>query len=96
VAAVVFRRQLIDMLAEQPRSVSSIARELGLKRGDVEDDFHHLIRSARAAGHLVHIEPARCRICGFVFDDRRLAKPSKCPACRGSRILEAQISLTRR
>jgi len=84
------------MLAEQPRSVSSVARELGLKRGDVEDDFHHLIRSARAAGHLVRIEPARCRTCGFIFDHTRLAKPSKCPSCRGSRILAAQISLTKR
>lgn len=90
-----FRRQLIDMLTETPRSVSSVARELGLKRGDVEDDFHHLIRSARAAGHTVLVEPARCRSCGFVFDTRKLAKPSKCPACRGSRILEAQISISK-
>jgi predicted Zn-ribbon and HTH transcriptional regulator len=92
---VPFRRQLIEMLAETPRSVSSIARELGLRRGDVEEDVHHLIRSARAAGHRVEVEPARCRRCGFVFDESRLAKPSKCPACRGSRILEAQISITK-
>lgn len=71
--------------------MSSVARELGLKRGDVEEDFHHLIRSARAAGHIVVIEPARCRVCGFTFDERKLAKPGKCPACRGTRILEAQI-----
>ena len=91
-----FRRQLIDRLAETPRSVSSVARELGLKRGEIEEDFEHLIRSARAAGHVVTIEPARCRGCGFVFDERKLAKPSKCPACRGGRILEAQISIVKR
>jgi predicted Zn-ribbon and HTH transcriptional regulator len=90
---VVFRRQLMDMLSVAPRSVSSIARELGLKRGDVEEDFQHLIRSARAAGHTVHIDPARCRTCGFLFDERKLVKPGKCPACRGTRILEAQISI---
>jgi predicted Zn-ribbon and HTH transcriptional regulator len=92
---VAFRRQLIDELAQTPRSVSSVARQLGLKRGDVEADFEHLIRSARAAGHTVMIEPAHCRSCGFIFDERKLAKPSKCPDCRGSRILEAQISIVK-
>jgi len=93
---VAFRRQLIDNLAEAPRSVSSVACELGLKRGEIEEDFAHLIRTARAAGHAVVTDPARCRSCGFVFDERRLAKPSKCPACRGSRILEAQISIVKK
>jgi transcriptional regulator len=89
-----FRKQLIDVLA-QPRSVSSLARELGLKRGDGEDDLRHAIRSARAAGHEVVVEPARCRACGFTFAEDKLAKPGKCPQCRGSRILEAQVSIRR-
>jgi predicted Zn-ribbon and HTH transcriptional regulator len=93
---VAFRRELIDKLAETPRSISRAARELGLKRREIEEDFTHLIRSARAAGHMVAIEPARCRSCGFTFDEARLAKPSKCPACRGSRILEAQISIVKK
>jgi len=90
---MVFRRTLLEMLTAQPRSVSSLARELGLRRGDVEDDLRHLIRSARAAGHNVVIEPARCRACGFVFGEEKLSKPGKCPACRQSRIFEAQISI---
>jgi predicted Zn-ribbon and HTH transcriptional regulator len=93
---VAFRRRLIDELAETRRSVSSVAHELGVKRGEIEADFAHLIRSARAAGHAVAIQPARCRSCGFIFDERKLAKPSKCPACRGSRILEAQIAIVKR
>ncbi len=88
-----FRRDLLKMLTAQPRSVSSIARELGIARGDVEDDFRHLIRSARAAGHRVLIEPARCKSCGFTFGDDKLAKPGKCPMCRGTRLYEAQISI---
>jgi predicted Zn-ribbon and HTH transcriptional regulator len=92
---VVFRRHLLDLLSDQPRSVSSVARELGLKRGDVEEDFVHLIRSARAAGHRVVVEPARCRSCGFLFDERKLSKPGKCPACRGTRIFEPQIRIER-
>lgn len=88
-----FRRDLVALLTVQPRSVSSIARELQLDRKDVEDDLRHAIRSARAAGHTVVIEPARCRQCGFVFGPDKLSKPGKCPECRGSRIFEAQIRI---
>ena len=73
--------------------MSSLARELGLDRRDVEDDLRHAIRSARAAGHTIVIEPARCKQCGFVFGEDRLAKPSKCPECKGTRLFEAQISI---
>jgi hypothetical protein len=88
-----FRKELLAMLSAQPRSVSSIARELGLKRGDVEDDLRHLIRSARAAGHRVVIEPARCRACGFIFGEEKLSKPGKCPECRSTWLYEAQIRI---
>ena len=87
-----FRRELIGVLA-QPRSVSSLARQLGLGRSDVEDDLRHLIRSARAAGHDVIVEPARCKACGFTFSEDKLSKPGKCPRCRGTRLFEAQVSI---
>jgi predicted Zn-ribbon and HTH transcriptional regulator len=88
-----FRRDLIALLTAQPRSVSSIARGMGLRRGDVEDDLRHAIRSARAAGHEVVVVPARCRACGFTFSEDKLSKPSKCPSCRGTRLYEAQVSV---
>ena len=88
-----FRRALLDLLSREPRSVSSLARELGLSRRDVEDDLRHMILSARAAGHAIVIVPARCRACGFTFDENRLTRPSRCPECRQSRIFEPQISV---
>ena len=88
-----FRKDLIALLSVEPRSVSSIAREMGLRRADVEDDLRHAIRTARAAGALVAIVPATCRSCGFVFSEEKLSKPGKCPECKGSRLLEAQISI---
>ena len=90
---VTLRRELTKMLSAQPRSVSSIAREMGLDRGDVEDHMRHAIRSARAAGHQVIIEPAKCKQCGFTFSEDKLSKPSKCPECRGTRLFEAQIHI---
>jgi predicted Zn-ribbon and HTH transcriptional regulator len=91
-----FRRDLISLLSTQPRSVSSLARDLGLKRRDVEDDLRHAIRSAQAAGHRVVVIPARCRSCGFTFGDDRMSKPGKCPVCKGARIFEAQVRIEAR
>ena len=88
-----FRRHLIDLLTNEPRSISSLARELGMKRADLEDDFRHLMQSARARGDSVEIAPARCKSCGFVFGDDKLVKPGKCPACRGTRIYEPMIRI---
>jgi predicted Zn-ribbon and HTH transcriptional regulator len=87
----VFRRALLDRLSAEFRSVSSLARELGLRKGDVEEDLRHILRSARAAGYEVEIVPARCRSCGFTFGEEKLSKPGKCPDCRGTRIFEAQV-----
>ena len=88
-----FRRQLIDLLAREPHSIASLARELGLPRGDVGDDLRHAIRSARAQGHDVRVIPARCTSCDFVFGDESLSKPSRCPACKGSRLFEPMIRI---
>jgi len=90
---VTFRRQLIDLLSREPRSASSIAREMGLRRADVEDDLRHALRSAAAAGHAIEIIPARCKDCDFVFGTDRLVKPGRCPSCRGSRLFEPMIRI---
>lgn len=75
--------------------MSALARELGLTRRDVEDDLRHLIRSARAAGHRIVIEPARCKSCGFTFSEEKLSKPGKCPECRSTWLYEPLIRIER-
>jgi len=88
-----FRRDLIEFLSHEPRSASWLARELGLKRGDVEHDLQHALRSARAAGHRVEVVPARCKACDFVFSTDKLAKPGRCPACKGTRLYEPMFKI---
>jgi predicted Zn-ribbon and HTH transcriptional regulator len=85
------RKDLLTLLSTEPRSVSSLARQLGFKRGDVEEDLRHALRSARAASHRVIVIPARCRSWGFTFSEEKLSKPGKCPSCRGTRLYEPQI-----
>ena len=90
---VVFRRQLIDLLSHQPRTASSLALEMGLRRTDIEEDLRHALRSATAAGYQIEVVPARCKDCGFTFGTDRLAKPGRCPSCKGSRLFEALIRI---
>jgi len=90
-----FRRDLIELLSHEPRSASWIARELGLRRGDVEHDLQHALRSARAAGHRIDVVPARCKSCNFVFAQDELVKPGRCPACKGTRLFEPMIQIHR-
>jgi predicted Zn-ribbon and HTH transcriptional regulator len=87
------RRHLHELLSHEPRSVSSLAHELGLRRGDLEDDLQHMLRSAAARGERIEVLPARCKACGFAFGEHRLAKPGRCPACKASRIQEAMIRI---
>jgi transcriptional regulator len=87
------RRQLIELLSHEPRSVSALAVQLGLRRGDIEEDLRHAVRSAMAAGHRVEVIPARCKDCGFLFAEDRLSKPGRCPSCKGSRLFEPLLRL---
>jgi transcriptional regulator len=87
------RRSLLNLLAAGPRTASSLARELGIDRHDIDDELRHAIRSALAAGGRVEVEPARCKACGFVFDPGRLTRPGRCPSCRGSRIFEPLLRI---
>jgi predicted Zn-ribbon and HTH transcriptional regulator len=86
------RRQIGEMLRE-PRTISSVAHELHLTREDVEEHVKHLLRTARAAGQQVTIEPARCRSCGFRFGPDKLTKPGKCPECDGTRLYEPLVRI---
>ena len=90
-----FRRHLIDLLSDEPRSVSWLARELGMTRGDVEDHLRHALRSARASGHHIDVIPARCKSCDFVFAEEKLVKPGRCPACKGTRLYEPMVRIGR-
>ncbi len=74
-------------------SVSQIARLVRESPHDVEDDLLHLINSLKHSEYLAVTEPARCRKCGFEFDASKLAKPSKCPACRSTWIFEPRVAL---
>ena len=88
-----FRKDLIPLLLDSALSVSQVARLVGETPRDIEADLLHLLKSLKHTEYLAVIEPARCRKCGFEFDASKLAKPSKCPNCRSTWILEPRVAL---
>jgi predicted Zn-ribbon and HTH transcriptional regulator len=91
--ASMFRKDLIPLLLNNPLSFSQIARLVGETPKDIEAGLIHLLKSLKHTQYTAVIEPARCRKCGFEFDASRLAKPSKCPKCKSTWILETRIQL---
>jgi hypothetical protein len=89
-----FRKDLIDLLLNHPMSVHDIARQLLMTPKDVENDLQHLLKTLRHGGYRAHVEPARCRKCGFVFHQDKLHKPGKCPQCHGTWITDPRIGIT--
>lgn len=91
---MVFRKDLIPLLLDNPMSVAQIARLVREAPRDVENDLLHLLRSLEHTNYSAVLEPARCRKCGFEFSTSKLTKPSKCPMCKGTWLQELRVALT--
>ena len=88
-----FRKKLIAMLRGNPMTVSQIARLVDEPPSRVADDLQHLFRSLKHTEYKAVLEPARCRACGFEFSGEKLTKPSKCPECHSTWVLEPKIGI---
>ena len=93
---IMVRKELITRLLGNPMGVSQIAREVNEPPGQVADDLQHLLRSLRHSDYRAVIEPARCSACGFEFSEAKLTKPSKCPECHRTWVLEPKIEIQQR
>ncbi len=85
------RRAMLDHLREGPLTSRDLSGLLGIREKDVSAHLEHLVRSLKRSDERLHVEPAECLGCGYIFADRkRLTRPSACPKCRAQRI-EAPI-----
>lgn len=90
------RQQLIELLATGGGSFEGLRQALGGSLSRLEDDLRHVERSLRGSGQSLHVEPAKCEACGFVFrgrEARHLRPPSRCPQCRSERLEEPRFSI---
>lgn len=87
------RDALREALAEgAPLTVRELSQLAGLSEDQVVSHLEHLVKSVKAEGGKLLIEPAECLACGYVFEGRtRFKKPGRCPECKESRISPASI-----
>ena len=62
-----FRKDLIDLLLNNPMSTTQIARMVGESPGQIATDLNHLFRSLKHTDYKAVVDPAKCRACGFEF-----------------------------
>jgi transcriptional regulator len=88
------RTALRDALRRGPRTARELSAAVGIPEKQVAGHLEHLARSLRAGGERLHVEPAGCQDCGFVFRKReRLSRPSRCPVCRSERVDAPRFSI---
>lgn len=88
------RQRIAEILHGPPLSAREISAEAGIPEREVPRHLDHLRHSLQGRGEQLHVTPAECRSCGFVFTKReRLARPGRCPVCRGQSIAEPRFSI---
>ena len=89
-----FRKDLITLLLNNPLRLSEIARLYGVPVKDVAEDVTHLRKTLKQSAYRLHVTPAECRKCSFVFSAEKLSKPSKCPQCRSTWLEEPVLQIS--
>ena len=90
---LMFRKDLITLLLDNPLRLSEIARLYDVPRKEVLDDVKHLRKTLKQSAYRLDVTPAECRKCGFVFSTEKLSKPSKCPQCRSTWLEEPVVQI---
>ena len=86
------RQKIVSILENNNLSAKDISSYVMIPEKDVYDHLAHIQKNKR--DYPLHITPAMCMKCSFVFRKReRLKKPSKCPVCRGTLIEEPLFSI---
>src|SRR6266540_5485602 len=83
------RHEILALLKVRELSAKEISAEVRVSEADVLENLEHIRLMIRKEDAQLHITPASCKKCGFVFVKRdRLTKPGKCPVCRCEQIHE--------
>jgi predicted Zn-ribbon and HTH transcriptional regulator len=86
------RQNIVSHLKEKTLTAKDISFYVMIPVKDVYDHLEHIQKNKR--DYPLHITPASCNKCGFVFKKRdKLKKPGKCPVCRGKLIEEPLFSI---
>ena len=88
------RQRIVEFITADEWSFDDLRSEFGLTVKVLEEDLHHIERSARAAGAKFLVRSASCLGCGFEFTKKALHPPGRCPRCRDCRIDGPWVKIT--
>jgi predicted Zn-ribbon and HTH transcriptional regulator len=90
------RREKIKKILQEDRftDIDELILELEIHdKRILINDLQHIERSLKRLHQKLIMKPAQCQECGFIFDKKRIKYPSKCPKCKGQRILSPQFKI---
>jgi len=90
------RKEIITLLEEhQSLTAKDISSEVRIPEKEVYGHLEHIQKSLNKAVRQLHVKPAECLKCGFIFAKRdRLKTPGRCPVCHHEHIQEPVFSIT--
>ena len=89
-----YRQKMVELLSESDFTLQELSSEVHLSMKDILHHLKHVQKSTRPPSRFL-VDPARCLVCGFIFEDRRkLHAPSKCPKCKGTHIQDPRYRIS--
>jgi len=80
------RQRIREYLTDGPRTLRQVSQEIRVSEDEALESLEHIAKD-KGGGTKLHVTPAECHSCGYVFVKReRLKPPSRCPACKSERI----------
>ena len=88
------REEMITLLSENTQDSRALSIALGIREKEVYPHLAHIQRTLQARGQTLDITPYHCRLCGFVFKERKkLHPPGRCPRCKQGSIEPALFTI---
>jgi predicted Zn-ribbon and HTH transcriptional regulator len=82
------RQRIAEYLRETDATPSGIADAVDVHVDSVYAHLGHVSRSVEGSDERLLVAPPECADCGFSDFEDPLARPSRCPSCKGERIQE--------
>ncbi|MBW2976999.1 transcriptional regulator [Candidatus Woesearchaeota archaeon] len=80
------REKIIEILSKEEKSAQQLANELQAQLFEILEDLGHIKHSIKPRKLMAL--PAKCRKCGFAFEERsKIKKPGRCPRCKSEWIM---------
>ncbi len=89
------RQELLNVLTRNELfSLKELKLKFKMTAQEIKQEVEHIFKTAKNLGYSLHVVPAECSKCKFIFEDRRkVSAPSRCPKCKSERILEPLFKL---